>query len=206
MNNNLQHHGIKGQKWGVRRFQKKGGGLTPAGKQRYSGDERRAQMKKIAKRKDIRESDRKTAEYASKKLPGRVALAVRGAVIRGVLSDIVKNGSVSSETAKSIAKAATMNFAEQELRAMSVSAKYDKDGKGNNSKGIMSREDVASYAFHMTKVASPYLAKGMATKYSKVKAEREANQRRFEEWGGRILEQSFDSIVNLSSDEYRIKD
>lgn len=31
----LCHHGIKGQKWGVRRFQKKDGSLTPAGKKRY---------------------------------------------------------------------------------------------------------------------------------------------------------------------------
>ena len=31
----LQHHGIKGQKWGVRRFQNKDGSLTPAGKKRY---------------------------------------------------------------------------------------------------------------------------------------------------------------------------
>ena len=31
----LYHHGIKGQRWGVRRFQKKDGSLTPAGKKRY---------------------------------------------------------------------------------------------------------------------------------------------------------------------------
>lgn len=31
----LYHHGIKGQKWGVRRFQNKNGSLTPAGKDRY---------------------------------------------------------------------------------------------------------------------------------------------------------------------------
>lgn len=30
----LYHHGIKGQRWGVRRFQNKDGSLTPAGKQR----------------------------------------------------------------------------------------------------------------------------------------------------------------------------
>lgn len=33
--NELYHHGIKGQKWGIRRFQKKDGSLTPAGKKRY---------------------------------------------------------------------------------------------------------------------------------------------------------------------------
>lgn len=35
----LYHHGIKGQKWGVRRFQKKDGSLTPEGKKRYSDNE-----------------------------------------------------------------------------------------------------------------------------------------------------------------------
>lgn len=34
----LYHHGIKGMKWGVRRFQKKDGSLTPSGKKRYSDD------------------------------------------------------------------------------------------------------------------------------------------------------------------------
>ncbi len=31
----LMHHGIKGQKWGVRRFQNPDGSLTPEGKRRY---------------------------------------------------------------------------------------------------------------------------------------------------------------------------
>lgn len=34
----LQHAGIKGMKWGVRRYQNKDGSLTPAGKKRYSQD------------------------------------------------------------------------------------------------------------------------------------------------------------------------
>lgn len=34
----LYHHGIKGQKWGVRRFQNKDGSLTSAGKKRYDDD------------------------------------------------------------------------------------------------------------------------------------------------------------------------
>ena len=34
----IYHHGIKGQKWGVRRFQNKDGSLTQAGKERYYVD------------------------------------------------------------------------------------------------------------------------------------------------------------------------
>ena len=33
--NELYHHGIKGQKWGIRRFQNPDGSLTPSGKKRY---------------------------------------------------------------------------------------------------------------------------------------------------------------------------
>ena len=35
LDNELQHHGIKKQKWGVRRFQNPDGSLTPAGIKRY---------------------------------------------------------------------------------------------------------------------------------------------------------------------------
>ena len=36
LSDELQHHGIKGQKWGVRRFQNTDGSLTAEGKKRYS--------------------------------------------------------------------------------------------------------------------------------------------------------------------------
>jgi hypothetical protein len=49
----LQHHGVKGMKWGVRRYQNKDGTLTAAGKKRYnelSDEERSAKNKQTAKR------------------------------------------------------------------------------------------------------------------------------------------------------------
>ena len=52
--NELKHFGIKGMKWGVRRFQNEDGSLTPAGQQRYNKLEKR--YKKAAKKyeKNIR--------------------------------------------------------------------------------------------------------------------------------------------------------
>lgn len=44
----LEHHGVKGQKWGVRRFQNKDGSLTSAGRKRYSKDNVRRQVAKTS--------------------------------------------------------------------------------------------------------------------------------------------------------------
>lgn len=42
----LYHHGIKGMKWGVRRYQKKDGSITEAGKKRYARDAREKEFNK----------------------------------------------------------------------------------------------------------------------------------------------------------------
>ena len=36
MNNEIKHHGIKGMRWGVRRYQSKDGSLTSTGRKRQS--------------------------------------------------------------------------------------------------------------------------------------------------------------------------
>lgn len=65
MDNELNHWGIKGMKWGIRRFQKKDGSLTPAGKKRYGDDdsdeetrnaERRARALKSSNAEEIFEN------------------------------------------------------------------------------------------------------------------------------------------------------
>lgn len=72
----IAHAGIKGMKWGVRRFQNKDGSLTEAGKKRYDRDTRDLSDKKKAKYqpdvdkwvKDDISSTRRVAEESSSAL------------------------------------------------------------------------------------------------------------------------------------------
>ena len=71
MDEELKHHGIKGMKWGVRRFQNADGSLTPEGRKRYgSGDLKEAQ-KKVEKGKmvdGVKKTRVKAAEKQQKKI------------------------------------------------------------------------------------------------------------------------------------------
>lgn len=51
----IYHSGVKGMKWGVRRYQNKDGSLTPAGKKRYSNWSDDAKTAASIKTKGVKE-------------------------------------------------------------------------------------------------------------------------------------------------------
>lgn len=67
-NKELMHHGTKGMRWGVRRYQNKDGSLTAAGKKRYNKElaEIKAEKAKLAAKNKIVERQLKTREKFSK--------------------------------------------------------------------------------------------------------------------------------------------
>lgn len=61
----IYHHGIKGMKWGIRRFQNKDGSLTSAGKKRYGMTKKQV---KRAIRKSGNENRTRVSEKAANEL------------------------------------------------------------------------------------------------------------------------------------------
>lgn len=78
----LEHYGVLGMKWGVRRYQNKDGTLTPAGKKRYAGDTP----------EQIERSERRKAKVIKgAKIAGATALGITVAALGGISLDTAFN-------------------------------------------------------------------------------------------------------------------
>lgn len=69
-NGELYHHGVKGQKWGRRRYQNEDGSLTPAGQKRYNKAENRIRKLEVT-RKNNRNLYKEWDQDAADKYAGR---------------------------------------------------------------------------------------------------------------------------------------
>lgn len=107
----LYHHGIKGQKWGVRRFRNADGTLTAAGKRRQANKDHKAEIK-----------DRKTASkyrrtLSDEELNNRVIRLEREKRLRVLTEEDVKPGrtkvksilsDIGNKTVRTVATGATL--------------------------------------------------------------------------------------------------
>lgn len=110
------HGGIKGMKWGVRRFQNKDGSLTPLGKKRYKyhDDYKKAHTKKSIKEMsdvELRErnnrlnSERQYKELTKKKSIGKKAVnafIAGGTTLTGVATAAVAYKKIADKCADKI--------------------------------------------------------------------------------------------------------
>ena len=81
MSDVLQHYGIRGMKWGVRRFQQKDGSLTSQGRKRYGGEDG---------------PERKKLPAAGKAAVGAAELAAKAEQGKRAVEQLQKSASVFS--------------------------------------------------------------------------------------------------------------
>lgn len=137
-------------KWGVRRKRNTLTNTKVIRSKRAADNERREQMKAIAKRKDIARSDRKLARYGSMSRGRRMVNNVtRAAMEEALISQTFKR----EMNPKRITNKALDNMAIKELQLRSLSKKYNQDGSGEGSKSsIINRERAIATAY---KIGAP---------------------------------------------------
>lgn len=106
----LVHYGIKGQKWGIRKYQNPDGSLTPAGRQRYYGSGERKSLRTRYLEKSISAIDRDIHSFDNIK-NGTKTKSGRKVLTKKDVSDQVK----ALESVKN-----------RQLEKLKYSQKYDK--------------------------------------------------------------------------------
>lgn len=108
-NGELYHWGIKGMKWGQRRYQNKDGSLTPAGIKRYNRE-----VQKLKDRESRIKAQEKARTYQAKLDKKKAQLDEREAALNGKPA---KSASKPAASSKPSATKSVKDMSDAELRA-----------------------------------------------------------------------------------------
>lgn len=134
--NELCHYGVKGQKWGVRRYQNKDGSLTTAGKRRqakqeYNAERKAAKAKYKSAQRDIDSTDR------NKRIAKKVATAaIMTATVAAAAALYSKNPKAVNDIVAKMGKSTVSALKKGGSKAVDAGKKYMKDAIDGAKEGF----------------------------------------------------------------------
>ena len=209
----LEHHGVKGMKWGIRRYQNEDGTYTSAGRRRYAldrdvNDKSRRNIAKIrtgeAKRRyDVAKEKNPTNTYRIAELKGRVRTAKRMEKLAKRMDKGAKLAAKGKTVRKENTKALIAGLAAYKLGPAIGAAtniglrtfnEIQKQKIAAGGTGKVFGDDFVRNASNFAE----YSVYGLATAYSAKKAANSTNLRIYNasRWSGNS------TIKNIGSDEY----
>lgn len=120
----LMHSGIKGMKWGIRRFQNRDGSLTPAGKKRYSKE-----LAKVREAEKVLKNKQATKAKIEKLNARKKAVAEGEKEVEGFYSkEEAKKTSKTSKTANAASEKKTIkSMSDDDLRKAKTRLELERD-------------------------------------------------------------------------------
>ena len=137
-NQYLYHHGIKGMKWGVRRYQNADGSYTSAGKERYGIGERLTNKIADNYKQQYKMSDTQAKAEAEKTKKILKNVAIGTAAVVGVAAGVYIARNIGRNYVDSIIKAGTT--------LKTVASDPDRINQGNAFYTAHRKGDIAKYA------------------------------------------------------------
>lgn len=142
IDNELYHHGIKFQKWGVRRFQNNDGSLTPEGRIRYGSGNKKGSKPSTSSSESSKPKTKSVSEMTDQELQAAInRKRLENEYARFTPKQVSKGRKFANAVMKDVvipaAKSAGKAYVEQQLKK-ALGVADDKKKKKNNSSGSSS--------------------------------------------------------------------
>ena len=196
--NELNHWGILGMKWGVRRSQAE---LDRIAGRKSAEAEYKRKLHKISQNRKASPGDREKARFRAKSTTGKVLSASTLQIAQVVLNDLFSGQAnyttmSKAQVAKRIARIAAKSSIDAAARSKAgdmVAERYDDEGKllpqyKQGSDTVSAQAVIVGTRIAMA--VAPFGASMGVKKLADVARQRQANQAIFEKWGQNVLPQN----------------